>query len=231
MIRLICAVAFVGALPGCGLIDPDITDFDLSLPPKEFVVDTDQWEIQVQGDTFPAVDCSADPGVCSAGAQQLCSGGTCFASCGADDLCEVLVLMDLWTTVNLAVEKPELAEIEGQPIVSVTIDRVWFDVVENTMNIDAPELAVYVAPSNVMESGSPQATRVGTIPVIEAGQTVMDGQMEMVPDGEQRLKDYMKDYRTPFNLIVSGQKTVVAGDPVPMGRFRAVVNVRATAGI
>jgi len=229
--RLAFAAALAGALAGCGLIDPDITDFDLSLPPKEFEVNTDQWELTVTDATFPAVDCSADPGICSAGASMFCTGANCFASCGDNNTCEVLVQVDLWTTVNLAVEKPELSKIEGQPIVSVTIDRVWFDVVENTMNVDAPELGVYVAPSNVMSSGSPQALKVGTIPPIMAGQTVTDGEMQMTADGEDNLKTYMKDYQTPFNIIVGGVQLVQAGDPVPMGLFRAVVNASATAGL
>jgi hypothetical protein len=231
MNRFAWLAALAGALSGCGLIDPDITDFDLSLPPKEFVVDTEQWSFEIMGDTFPAVDCSADPGICSAGAQMLCSGANCFASCGDGDTCEVLVQVDLWTTVNLRVEKPELETIEDQPIVSVTIHRVWFNVLENTMNVDAPALSVYVAPANVMSSGSPSALPVGTIPPILAGQTLMDGDMMTTPEGEENLKMFMKDWETPFNIIVGGTDLVQAGDPVPMGLFRAEVNVSATAGL
>jgi hypothetical protein len=238
MVRFALILALVGAAPGCGLIDPDIADFDLSLPPKEFVVDTEQWGIQVTESTFPDVDCSGMPGVCSAGATELCvpnpegpGGANCFASCNDSDSCEVLVQVDLWTTVNLAIEKPELAEINNQPIVSVSIEKIWFDVLENTMNIDAPEMNVYVAPSDVMSSGSPQALQVGTIPVIAAGQTLVDGQMNLTPEGEEHLRTFMKDYKTPFNIIVGGVRVVQPGDDVPMGLFRAEVNVTATAGI
>ena len=230
MIRLVFAVALAGALTGCGLIDPDITDFDLSLPPKAFEVNTEQWELTSDA-MFPAVDCSTEPGVCSAGASMLCTGANCFASCGDNGTCEVLVQVDLRQPVDLATEKPELAKIEGQPIVSVTIERIWFDIIENTMNVDAPELAVYVAPSNVLSSGSPQALEVGTIPPILAGETMMDGELELTPEGEQHLKDFMKDYQTPFNVIIGGVELVQAGDPVPMGLFKAVVNASATAGI
>lgn len=232
MLRLALITALVGALPGCGLlIDEDIADFDLSIPPKEFVVDTEQWELQITDATFPAVDCSNMPGLCSASASMFCTGANCFASCGEGDNCEVLVQVDLWTTVNLAVEKPELEKIDNQPIVSVRIKRLWFNVLENTMNTDAPEMAVYVAPSNVMSSGSAEARMIGTIPVIEAGQTLTDGEMTKTADGDEYLKAFMKDYRTPFNLIVGGTQLIQPGDPIPMGLFRAEVNVQATAGL
>jgi len=55
--------------------------------------------------------------------------------------------------------------------------------------------------------------------------------MQLTADGEDNLKTYMKDYQTPFNIIVGGVQLVQAGDPVPMGLFRAVVNASATAGL
>ncbi len=231
MIRLVLSAALAGTLAGCGLIDPDIADFDLSLPTKEFVVDTAQWEMNIKGESFPAIDCSSMAAICTASGMEPCTGANCFPRCGDDGNCEVLVQVQLWSTVNLAVEKPELSEIEGQPILDVTIKKVWFDVVENTLTVDTPEMTVLVAPANVMSSGSPQALEVGTIPVVAAGDLVEEGQLQLLPDGEKNLKAFMKDYETPFNIILGSTVLVKAGDPVPMGLVRAEVNVAATAGL
>lgn len=225
---LLCSVL---AVTGCGLISSDITDFDLSLPPKEFTIDTAQWEIQSTDATFPAVDCSQSSAVCTEGATRVCTGAVCFAACGEGDLCEMTILVQLWHTVNLAVEKPELSTIEGQPLVSVTIHEMWYDVLENSMTVDSPELGVYVAPANVMSFGSPQALKVGTIAPITSMMTVEGGQLDFEEQGQEHLKQFMKDYTTPFNIIVGTSITVKAGDPIPQGLLRAEVNVRATAGI
>jgi len=231
MNRLSLLALLIGAVPGCGLIDADIADFDLSLPPKEFVLDTAQWGIGVDDEEFPAIDCSNMEGICSAGATGLCGGTNCFASCGNDSNCELLVQIQLWSTINLVEEKPELAEIEDQPIVSVTIDRIWFNVLDNTLNIDAPELGIFVAPASVMSTGSPQAQQVGTIPAVMAQDTFMDGEMDFTADGQEQLKDFMKDYKTPFNFLIGSTVDVRAGEPVPSGMLRVEVNVDAHAGL
>jgi hypothetical protein len=233
--RALCGVALLVVLglgaAGCGLLDPDIASFDLDLPPKEFVVDTNDWELAVTGATFPAIDCSPDPGICAAAAGQLCTGGgaTCFAACGAAGTCEATVLVQLWDDVNLAAESEELSSLDGSAVITVTINRMWFDVTENTMNADTPELGVYVAPATVMSIGSPQAKKVGTIAPVQAGITVQDGEIVFAAGGQEDLKAFMSDFRTPFNFIVGSTLVFAAGDPMPMGRAVATVNVSATA--
>jgi hypothetical protein len=238
--KLIAALAGAAiASSGCGLIDPDIADFDLSLPPKEFVVDTAQWEITAQTAEFPAIDCSGDPGICSTiasqsctGSQCLCTGANCVGVCSVqDETCEVLVQIDLWTTINLAVEKPELAELADQPLVDITLERVWHDVLENTLNMDTPEFSLRVAPSNVTSSGSPDALLVGRIASVPQGAVFTGGVLMTSKSGEENLKMMLSDYRTPFNLIVGGSVLLGAGDMLPVGRLRAEVNVRASAGL
>ena len=57
--RLFLCVLVVGLFgSGCGLIDSDITNFDIALPDEELTIDSADW--QLSGDeTLPAVDCSA----------------------------------------------------------------------------------------------------------------------------------------------------------------------------
>src|SRR5688500_13826444 len=181
----------------CGLIDSDIADFDLTLPRREVVLDTTQWEMQVSGE-FPAVDCSQQPAVCAAAGQ--CTGANCFPSCDGTN-CKVTVQVSLWNMFDLLNDKPELAEIEDQPIIEVTIDRIRYVVTENTMNVATPELTVYLAPATVMSPGDPQARAIGTIAAIGPRVTVQDGEMVLSADAQQIVKDHLKEFRTPFNLI------------------------------
>jgi hypothetical protein len=229
MNRLALAAVLLSA--GC-LIDSNIADFDLSLPEKELTVDTADWMLTDET-TVPSVDCSEMAGVCSAGVAEICSASDlCFGSCDSDtETCNAEVLIELFQRFELATEKPELSEIDGKPLVDVSIRRIGYTVSENTMNVDSPELAVYIGPQEAMSSGHPQAEQIGTIPVVAAGSTVESGEVELLDSAEQTMERFLRDYRTPFNVIVGSLVELEAGDMVPQGRLVAIVQVDATAGI
>lgn len=228
MIRLLClAGLFAGG--GCGLIDSDVADIDLSLPERMVTVDTADWELTESGEV-PAVDCSDMEEICATAMAEVCGAeDVCAGACGGDT-CQVNVAVALWQRFHLAVDKPELDTIEDQPLVSVTIDRVHYSIPENTFNVTSPPLTVYLAPDSVMSPDDPQAEEIGTIPPIEA-MTMPEGDLELTADGQNILSERMKDYQTPFNLIVGADVLIEAGDPVPSGRLVAVVRVDATAGL
>ncbi|MCP4446480.1 MAG: hypothetical protein GY811_14210 [Myxococcales bacterium] len=234
MLKLSPFAAFAAALSiaaACGLIDPDIADFDLSLPEKEIIVDTSTWELTDDA-LMPAIDCSENAGVCSLGISALCGAdGVCFGSCSDADTCDVKVQVNLWHSFDLASEKPELQEIEGKPLVSISISRIAYKVTENTMNVDTPEMTVYVASEGIMSPGDPGAQAVGTLSSVPAGTTIEGQDVELTPDGRELLAEYMKKYSQPFNIIVGTNVDIEAGDEVPKGMLTAVLMVTAVAGI
>ena len=222
--------ALAAPLGGCGLIDSNIADFDLSLPEKEVTVDTADWMLTDEA-TVPAVDCSGSPDICGAAVEEICASEACAGSCGADDSCRAEIQIELFHRFELQREKPELSEIDDQPLVRVNIRRVGYTVSENTMNVDSPPLTVFVGPQQAMSSGHAEAEVIGTIPVLAAGTTVTDGEMELVDGAEEILGRYMRAYQTPFNIIVGSTLDLEAGDVVPQGRLIAIVQVEATAGL
>ncbi len=229
--RYAALAATLVLVAGCGLIDSDIADFDLSLPEKEIVVDTSTWQLTDSAE-MPAVDCSDNAGVCSLGITELCGAdGICFGSCNEAETCDVKVLVNLWHNFDLAKEKPELEEIEGKPLVSISINAISYKVTENTMNVATPEMTVYVAPGGVMAPGDPGAQAVGTLPSVPAGTTIELGDVVLTANGRELLAGYMKQYTQPFNIIVGTDVDLTAGDEVPTGTLTAVVLVTAVAGI
>ena len=230
MNRSILAAAAALWLAGCGLIDPDITDFELQLPKKEFTVNTGEWELSADA-VFPRIDCTSQPGVCPTGIATACGNeALCFGSCDGT-YCRATVLVALFQTVNLYDERPELKTIDEQPLVSVTVERVAYDVIENTLNVDLPELTVYVGPASAMTPGDPLARPIGTVPPILAGTLPTDAEVNMTPEGREDLREYMKDYMSEFNIIVGAEVEMEADDPMPSGRLTAAVYGNARAGI
>jgi len=215
---------------GCGLIDSNIADFDLSLPEKEITVDTADWML-ADAQSVPAIDCQDMMSVCNAGVSQFCGNGQlCFGSCDGAN-CKAEVAVNLFREFDLGEEKPELREIDGQPLVDVTIRRIAYSVSENTMNVDSTPLTIYIGPQDAMSSGHPQAEAIGTIAPVPAGMTIDDAEVELSADAESVVRSYMGDYRTPFNIIIGTLVDLEAGDLIPQGRLVAVVKVEATAGL
>ncbi len=230
MIRFACLAALLSFASACGLIDPDIADFDLTLPEKEITIDTMQWELTDDA-TLPAVPCANMEAICTTAIDQTCGAdGVCFGSCDGTN-CQVKILIALWNTFDLAAEKPELQEIEGQPLVSVTIEKIAISVTENTFSQQSPPFTIYAAPQGVMAPGDPLAKEIGTIVPINPGETFNRRDINITPEGQQNLREFMKEYAVPFNIIVGGELDLVAGDPIPTGRLTAVVNVDAHAGL
>lgn len=216
---------------GCGLVDPDITHFDLALPDKTFTIDADTWSLQ-NADQLVNQTCTTSPDPCAAAAQAACAEGTCIAQCNASTLtCDLTLFISLYTPVDLINEKPELKTIEDEPIIEVTIDAITYQVMENTLNVDTPELKVYAAPSTVMRAGDPLSREIGSVPPITAGQRVNETAVTLSPMGRSILADFMGEFKTPFNIIVGSNLVVTQGDPVPTGRMVVKVAVKAHAGV
>jgi hypothetical protein len=230
MIRFACLAALLSVSSACGLIDSDIADFDLTLPEKDIMVDTMQWQLTDDA-AMPSVPCAGMEAICSTGIDQTCGAdGVCFGSCDGTN-CQVKILIALFNTFDLAQEKPELQDIEGQPLVSVTIEKISISVTENTFNVQSPPFTIYAAPQGVMVPGDPLAQEIGTVTPVEPGETFDRRDINITAMGQESLREFMKNYSQPFNVIVGGEVDLAAGDPIPTGRLNAVVHVDAHAGI
>ena len=226
-----CLGILIAASTGCGLISSDVAEFNLNLPDKNFSIDTSGWQInETEAQTLLNTPCGGAPTVCNTAAQAACDMD-CSGVCNANQRCELLLDVGIYQPVNLLSEKPELKSINDQPVIKVTIDAVTYDVVANTLNVDTPELKMYVAPMSVMDPKSPEAIEIGTIPPVEAGTTASAQMIQFTPDGKARLVSIMSTFKVPFNVIVGSTLSVTAGQPVPSGKLDAVLHIRAHAGL
>jgi hypothetical protein len=227
------ALGFAAGLgaAGCGLISSDVTNFDLTLPEKKFTIDASGWDVkQSDADQFTTLSCASNASVCSSAVTQACMAG-CSGTCNAAKTCDLSLDVSLMQPVNLVMEKPELKSINDEPVIKVTIDSVTYKVTSNTLNVATPTISVYVAPTTVLKPG-PDATLIGTIPPIPANQVISNPQMLMfTPDGKAALVKIMSSFKTPFNVLVGSSLLVTAGQPVPMGKLEAVVQISGHAGV
>lgn len=218
------------ALSGCGLIDSDVTNFDLTLPDKQFSVDATGWRVDQQSaDVLLAQTCSSDA-PCMSAAQAACPEN-CSGACGGNSTCELGLDVGLHQTIDLVTEKPELQQINDKAVIDVSVDSVTYAVTANSLNVATPELRVYVAPMSIMDPNDPQAKHIGTIAPVPAGAMVAARDMELTPTGRTALIDIMSTYKNPFNIIVGSQIVLMSGDRVPTGKLDAIVSIKAHAGL
>jgi hypothetical protein len=227
MKRSTLILAAVLCAAGCGLISSDVDDFPLGMPEHPFAVDADAWQLKVTGDV-PSVPCSAD---CATATTTFCEeNDVCSASCGANDSCQVDLGISIYQMFHLALEQPELMAIDAQASIDVSVDSLVFVVEENTLSRETPPLSVYLAPLTVTDVNDAGAQLIGTIEPIATG-FVGNGAITFTGDGKATMEAYMKDFRTPFNVLVSGSLAVQGGDAVPMGRLSGHITAIAHASL
>jgi hypothetical protein len=220
------------ALAGCGLISTDVTNFDLTLPEKKFTVDASGWQVdQMAAERFLSQRCDAAPDMCSSAVKDACPMG-CSGVCNAAKTCDLSLDISLSQSINLVMEKPELQSLTSEPLIKVTIDSVTYTVMSNSLNVDTPELTVYVAPTSVVASNDVQAKPIGTIASVPAMHTITSPEpMVFTPTGRAQLVSIMSSFKTPFNVLLGASIVVRAGEPVPMGKLDAVVYIKGHAGL
>ena len=219
-------------LSGCGLISSDVTNFDLTLKPKAFTVDTSSWQVSQQAaDTFLNTSCQmTTQNVCTTAAMTACAMN-CTGVCGTSSKCELNLDVAVYKMIDLGMEQPELNTINNEPVIKVTIDSLQYEITSNTLNVATPPMTVYVAPMSVMDPKDPQAKTVATVDPVPAGMVVPLTDMTYTADGKQNLVTTMGSYKNPFNVIVGATMTLKMGDMVPTGKLDAVVHIKAHASL
>lgn len=215
---------------GCGLISSDVLDFPLDIKPKTFTIDTANWMVDQQAaDAYTGTSCAANASVCGTAVAQACTRD-CTGSCDATSkTCDLALQVALYSKVDLQMEQSELGSIDAKKGISVTIDGASYQVMDNELSTDLPMLTIYVAPVTVMSPDDPMAKDIGTIAPIPAMTTVDETMVDYTPTGKADLAATMKEFTTPFNLLVGSTISLGAGDAVPSGKLTATVTVTAHA--
>jgi len=220
-------------LTGCGLIDSDVARVSFDLPAKTYTFDASTFQLPSgatqevpcgPGQTvvdccnppqpLPMPDCTMTPLSCEQN-----SAGTA--------VCTATVTVAVTQAVNLSAEVPDLAGATS--LVDLRLDQINYAVTMNSLNVDLPPLALYLAPAGVTDPAAAGAVKFGTVPAI-AAMTTPSGTIDREPSASQTLVSFAKDPATPFTFIGTTVVKVPSGSPIPMGRIQIVVSGRMSAG-
>ena len=187
------------------------------LPVRTYSFDTAKAGWNLPPASLPRVACADDRICCTAA--QLAGVDCGMVICdGASATCALKVTVETPPqSVDLKAEVPELSSLDHQTFIDVTISRITYDVTANTLNVDLPEMEIYVAPQGATSTADPGASRFGTVPVTPAGTTIAGGSVALDPAGQSAFVGFAHDFGTPFVFIAKTTVIVPGGTPLPMG--------------
>ena len=209
--------AALATAAGCGLVSSDVATVRFNLPVRTYSFDTAKAGWNLPPASLPSVACTDDQICCTAA--QLAGIDCGMVICdGASATCALKVTVETPPqSVNLKAEVPELASLDHQTFIDVTISRITYDVTANTLNVDLPEVEIYVAPQGTTSTADPSASKFGTVPVTPAGSTIAGGSVALDPAGQNAFVGFAHDFGTPFVFIAKTTVIVPGGTPLPMG--------------
>ena len=159
---------------------------------------------------LPAPDCSANP-------------ITCEQNENGTNVCMAQATISQSQMMNLGMEVSQLSGLTG--VVTISIKRIGYQVNSNTLDVDLPDVSLYLAPAGVTDASDPNAQKFGTMPAISAGSTPT-GDVVLEPNAKQVLASFTSNLQSPFNFIAT---TTLKVSHAPTGAIDMTINGQLSA--
>jgi hypothetical protein len=207
----------------CGLVSSDITTIKFNLPAKTYSFDTASW--MLPSGSLPAAPCTTSAECCAAAAlvgyncatqaPLSCTSGSCSLSKTVESMPQ---------SVNLMAE----SGLSNQSVADISISQITYDV-NSTLNVELPQVDLFLAPSGVTSTTDPMAKRFAWVVPTAAG-AMFTGHVAMIdPAGNAAFTQYAHSLGTPFNFLSATTVTVAGGSPFPMGKVDITVKGQLAA--
>jgi hypothetical protein len=223
-------LAAVVAVGGCGLINAKTFSYDYAFDAQQFMAKLADDSVK---QTVPTIQCTTSPDNCAMAQSQLPAGAAAQLVCdSASHDCMAVADLHLAYPVDLSQQKlpPDVVQYGAS---SVTIEKVAYWIVSNTVNVNVPPIDLYVASASAKDEHDVSATKIGSVSglpmrssscvdaadatgdAMAAGARVCD--VALTDAGRSALGNFVKNYKTPFQFIAHTTVTAHAGDPLPAG--------------
>lgn len=218
------------AVGGCGLVSSNTLSYDYAFDPQHFM--------EKLGDTAATVptmacDATASPDPCAALQSGLPMGAATLQCEASSSTCIAVADVRLLYPVDLSMQSLP-GPVVQYGVDNVTIQKVAYWVMTNTVNVPIPPIDLYVAPAAAKDEHDSRAVQIGSVAMLPAhsavcadaadpkgdssapnGTAVCD--VKLTTQGELALGAFAKDYKTPFQFIAHTKLVAHGGDPLPTG--------------
>jgi hypothetical protein len=217
---------------GCGLVNSNTLSYEYAFePPQSFMENFGDASNMA---AVPAMAC--DPAAATDSCATLLPPamlGAATLSCDATSrMCAAVVDVRLAYPVDLSTQSLP-APVVQYGVDKVSIEKIAYWIMNNQANVEIPPIDLFVASSAAKDEKDPSAKLVGTVAKLPpksqctdaadaagdkaapAGVSVCD--VKLSDAGESALAGFVKDYKTPFQLIAHTRVVAHAGEPLPTG--------------
>jgi hypothetical protein len=248
LVVVVAGVA-LAALPGagCSLVNSAGIQTDYSFDALQYA--SPQFGDPAASGTVPDVACDpAGADVCAAAGAALplsnltLSCDTTLHKCVASAEMRASEPIDLSKQMETAF--PQQAIQFGVEVVEVKRVTYWVD--KNMLNVPTPPIDIYVAPSAARDENDPKATLMATVAMLPAKSMVCGDPAYAAGDpkapagapvcsaplpdaGKTALAAFVKDFKTPFQIIAHTVVVAKPGEPLPSGSIS--FSARPTVGL
>ena len=126
--------------------------------------------------------------------------------------------------VDLTGEEDLKDFVEAGKVKNVRIESVKYNISQNTLNYDLPNLKMYMDDHDV--NGLTQASQlVATLPIITAGATG-PGEVQWAPNGQSILSDYMMTFKFAIIGVATVEIDTAQNRAIPAGQMAGTVEVK-----
>ncbi|MEO6951448.1 MAG: hypothetical protein ABI321_06525 [Polyangia bacterium] len=195
--------------------------------------------------TMPTIACSATDDTCSAQGAALGASNvtvSCDTQLGA---CIATAEIRVSETIDVAKQTSFPSQAIQFGVDAVEVKRLTYWINKNQLNLPTPVIDFYVAPTAAHDETDPAATLLTSIATIAAGSNVCGDPAYVAGDpnasgspvcsaplpspGKSALSAFVKDYKTPFQIIAHTRIVAHPGDLVPSGSIS--FDARPTVGL
>ncbi len=245
----IASLAVVGFLGGCNLVNSSGLQTDYSFDALEYA--SPAFGDPASTATVPDVPCDA----ASTGGDVCAAAGAALPLANLKLSCDptlkrCIARADVRVSEAVDLSKQVESSFPAQAIQFgvevVEVKRVTYWISKNALNVQTPMLEFYVAPSAAQDETDPKAALLATVAMLPAKSNVCGDPAYAAGDpkaaagtpvcsaplselGKNALGEFVKNFKTPFQVIAHAVIIARPGDPIPSGSIGFAV--RPTVGL
>lgn len=231
---------------GCNLVAATGLQTDYSFDALKYV--SPQFGDTGSSATMPNVDCTPTADICAESAAGVPNNNITLVCDPTLKKCVARAELRVSETVDISkqMETSFPAQAIQFGVQLVEVKRVTYWIEKNTLDVATPFIEIYVAPTAAHDETDPKAALLATVasvpaasyacadPVYTPGDTkaaqgVPVCSAPLTDAGKNALSAFVKDYKTPFQVIAHAVSVAKPGDKVPAGAIG--FSARPTVGL
>ena len=165
---------------------------------------------------LPTIQCSNENDTCEDMNQSIqCDSAAsppCTFDCGGNGTCALHT--QLSGTIPVDLSSQIQSQTQSKAIDKVNLDRINLNTVTNTLNMDLPQVSLYVGPASAASPTDPGVVLFATLPPIKSKE-IKNVAIPVTDAGKAALSSFIKNYKSPFRILQQAPLTFSGGVALP----------------